>query len=849
MKKLLFTLVAAVCLLLAGSGTAWADTEAMSFSSFTKDQDFSGTCFSIASTFNADLQTDSYKLRINKSVTIADSTISDAVLINVLNNKMITGITMTGKTAVSITAVYVDEVIESVISESLSFTTGGAEVSLSGLKATKSICLVFDRGSNTQLKNFSATFTYEDRPVEIPEDATVITLTNDFNTASTDQPFSVSPEGNEIFSTTGYSVVGLTEGAVKTIGDKPMKQFINNSGDGITASAANQIEFTAIPKKGVTFVVTGVSFSISKVGATGPTMDLVIGANGATYQTLETEYALQRDNATPPYTSYSKENLSVTCDKDNYLSLCVRPNIPLNNKSIAISDVTITGYYTGTPIEEATYNVSATANDEALGTVSQSPSGSALIQGSKVSFTAAAKTGSKFIHWINGDNEVVSTDATYTIESLDADVTLIAVFQKLIAVTYTAGGATGTVPDKEYIDLDNGEVLTLPARNNFLYLEGSTMIGWSDGNKTYSFGEKIELTDDITLSAVFAENAKTLTELIAEPRTEALVVNWTFNQSKGAPVLNFENKTGVYVITATIAGQAIDLPMHINTVKSAIITDMTGKLNNVSNKTFAQVNTGTQMTIPVIAGGKVAYDLCKGTLSESTINDEAATSYTCTADGDIALVVRDASIYLNGVTVTYPANAYSVTVSELGAATLCLPDATEVPDGVNAYTGRLADDQSYLQLSEVEQIIPAGEAVLIYAAPGAYIFPKSAEAGTKAAQNDLVGNATDAEITPDVEDATVCVLDAVNDELGFYAWSGAIPSHMAYLPVPKATDGQAAPAIRIIFGDEPGNVTAIDRLTVDNDADAPLYNLAGQRVQGNVAPGLYIRGGKKVVIK
>jgi hypothetical protein len=172
-----------------------------------------------------------------------------------------------------------------------------------------------------------------------------------------------------------------------------------------------------------------------------------------------------------------------------------------------------------------------------------------------------------------------------------------------------------------------------------------------------------------------------------------------------------------------------------------------------------------------------------------------------------------------------------------------------VPDGVNAYTGRLADDQSYLQLSEVEQIIPAGEAVLIYAAPGAYIFPKSAEAGTKAAQNDLVGNATDAEITPDVEDATVCVLDAVNDELGFYAWSGAIPSHMAYLPVPKATDGQAAPAIRIIFGDEPGNVTAIDRLTVDNDADAPLYNLAGQRVQGNVAPGLYIRGGKKVVIK
>jgi hypothetical protein len=65
--------------------------------------------------------------------------------------------------------------------------------------------------------------------------------------------------------------------------------------------------------------------------------------------------------------------------------------------------------------------------------------------------------------------------------------------------------------------------------------------------------------------------------------------------------------------------------------------------------------------------------------------------------------------------------------------------------------------------------------------------------------------------------------------------------------VPKVTNN--APAIRIVFGDEPGNVTAIDRITVDNDTDAPLYNLAGQRVQGNVAPGLYIRGGKKVVVK
>jgi hypothetical protein len=255
--------------------------------------------------------------------------------------------------------------------------------------------------------------------------------------------------------------------------------------------------------------------------------------------------------------------------------------------------------------------------------------------------------------------------------------------------------------------------------------------------------------------------------------------------------------------------------MTINTTNGAVTSGSKGKLNNSSNKTSATTK-NAKITIPVVAGGTVAFvvDPSK-TLSANTINGETAAEYTCTEDGDIVLTIGNSENKLTGITVTYPANAYSVTVSDLGASTICLPIATEVPSGVKAYTGSLSDDQSRLTLKKVDGIIPAEEAVVIFASVGAYTFEQSAEEGTKDEDNSLVGNATDEAITPQVENATICVLSTASGNRGFYSWSGEIPAHKAYLPVPKVTNN--APAIRIVFGDEPGNVTAIDRITVDND--------------------------------
>jgi hypothetical protein len=48
----------------------------------------------------------------------------------------------------------------------------------------------------------------------------------------------------------------------------------------------------------------------------------------------------------------------------------------------------------------------------------------------------------------------------------------------------------------------------------------------------------------------------------------------------------------------------------------------------------------------------------------------------------------------------------------------------------------------------------------------------------------------------------------------------------------------------------PQGVTAIDGIrTVDNNQDTPYYDLQGRRLNGKPKQGLYIKNGKKVVIK
>lgn len=44
-------------------------------------------------------------------------------------------------------------------------------------------------------------------------------------------------------------------------------------------------------------------------------------------------------------------------------------------------------------------------------------------------------------------------------------------------------------------------------------------------------------------------------------------------------------------------------------------------------------------------------------------------------------------------------------------------------------------------------------------------------------------------------------------------------------------------------------VMAIDQVTAEREKDSSLYDLTGRRIEGHPSPGIFIRGGKKVLIR
>ena len=82
--------------------------------------------------------------------------------------------------------------------------------------------------------------------------------------------------------------------------------------------------------------------------------------------------------------------------------------------------------------------------------------------------------------------------------------------------------------------------------------------------------------------------------------------------------------------------------------------------------------------------------------------------------------------------------------------------------------------------------------------------------------------------------------------VGFYTYTGTIPAHRAYLVVaggPSLTRGFLG------FGDD-DNTTGIslpEAVVIENDG--PIYDLSGRRIIGQPQKGIYVKNGKKVVIK
>ncbi|MBR3480145.1 MAG: Ig-like domain-containing protein [Prevotella sp.] len=189
-------------------------------------------------------------------------------------------------------------------------------------------------------------------------------------------------------------------------------------------------------------------------------------------------------------------------------------------------------------------------------------------------------------------------------------------------------GAEGVAPAA--IEAEIGSKITIPA-NRTLYKEGFTLTAWTDGaGAQYKPGDEVTVSGDLTLLPVFTENENVTI-------TEPVTVIWDFQQKNGAPVLNYQNQTGIYVAQAEIGGKDFDVKMSFDTSNG-------GKIANGNWSDWCQMNTGTKLTIPAVKGMTVSLE-----------------SYTATTTTTIA-GSTDYAIEGNVVTYTYEGSGETIDI-------------------------------------------------------------------------------------------------------------------------------------------------------------------------------------------
>ena len=200
-----------------------------------------------------------------------------------------------------------------------------------------------------------------------------------------------------------------------------------------------------------------------------------------------------------------------------------------------------------------------------------------------------------------------------------------------------------------------------------------------------------------------------------------------------------------------------------------------------------------------------------------------------------------------------------VTVSEVGYATLYYGEKNLlVPANIEARTYSVTDDELVVGVTYTEgEVIPAATGVVLKADADTYVFTVTEETGEDDPLNMLRGAdveaMTEAEPAPAASDYCFYDLEAPEGkEVGFY-WreeNGAAfmsNAHKAYLVVPK----EVAKQMKVFPLEPKEETTDIPGIAAsDGMTHVDVYDLQGRRMRGGRLPkGIYIVGGKKLVVK
>lgn len=232
------------------------------------------------------------------------------------------------------------------------------------------------------------------------------------------------------------------------------------------------------------------------------------------------------------------------------------------------------------------------------------------------------------------------------------------------------------------------------------------------------------------------------------------------------------------------------------------------------------------------------------------------------ADGVKGFPAGKAYLYLPKTIKSSVGDALALELGSYGNTTLVSSvdlDFTGV-EGLRAYTVTGFDKDGTIWLSRVKTA-SAGTPLYLKGDAGKYSIPSAEEKICYV--NMLAGDAANSTaLTPVDGDFTTLVL--IEGKFGKLSVNATFPAGKAYLPVPTAylpaaSRGNGAVSLIDVEAevvkvnlkdlDGDGETTAISRIAAETAGKDVWFNLSGQRINTPTKKGLYIRNGKKVIVK
>lgn len=344
----------------------------------------------------------------------------------------------------------------------------------------------------------------EEEPKEETTDSTAVDVsaTWAFNLGTSNSTTALY-SNDTVFSLSSFSIGGdfavTGTRTVDGIAETTLKPATQTS----AASSTNRIQFSLLPKKGIKFKPTKVSFYATRIGTDGGKIDMTYQVGDKSAVSLSSGNTPNRNNATPPYSFYSLDVSNATFSGDQF-NLNIHIYNLGTNKEVGIANVVVEGEFSGSVEKVTQYDLTTALSNPEAGTITVNPNGTTFDENTELSVSASENFGFHFQKWVDESGETVSTNNPYYF-TITAPTQLTAVYEQVntyalnIAVEGGANSYMVTAsPQGTIVNgvscYEEGTEVSVTATNNPILL----FTHWEDNstvaNRLITMNEDMDLT-------------------------------------------------------------------------------------------------------------------------------------------------------------------------------------------------------------------------------------------------------------------------------------------------------------------------------------------------------------------